>query len=99
MAQQPHHPQSPRQAPLILQPQKPPSRKRFRWTLFLGIPAVVLFLMWLAQGLDPSFSWSGILQAANVRDTERFTMLATLGVLGCAICLVWRVLRSGNGKG
>ncbi len=70
---------------------KPRRHARLTWLVVVG---VILFAMYLANGMSPVFSWEGLLQAWGIRNKERFTMLATLGVIGCAMCLLYRVLRS-----
>ena len=85
---------SPPSPPQFTPPSRGPTPKRrlrLTWIVAVG---VILFAMYLAAGLTPSFTWAGILEAANILNTERFTMLATIGVIGAVICLVWRVLRS-----
>ena len=71
----------------------PKRRLRLTWIFMVG---VILFAMYLAAGLTPSFTWAGILEAANILNTERFTTLATLGVIGVVICLVMRIVRRGK---
>ena len=81
-----------RQQPMYVRRRRRKPRWRFRWG-WLGILGLILGAMWLAAGLTPSFSWRSVIRAVGVRHVELFTMLATLGVLGVALCLVIRVLR------
>ena len=81
-----------RQRPVYLRRRRGKPRWRLRWR-WVGVLALILAAMWLADGLTPSFSWMGVIRAAGVRNVESFTMLATLGVIGVAMCLVIRVLR------
>lgn len=67
-------------------------RRKFRWFL-LTIPLAVLAAQWLAQGLEPAFTWDDVLDALRVRDRTKVTMLATLGVLVTAAVAIVRVVR------
>jgi hypothetical protein len=71
----------------------PRGRPRLTWLAVLG---VILFAMYLANGMTPSFSWQGLMDLWSIHDTDRFTMLATFGVIGVVVCLVMRVLRNTN---
>ena len=59
----------------------------------MTIPLAVLATQWLAQGLEPAFSWDDVLDALRVRDRTKVTMLATLGVLVTAAVAIVRVVR------
>ena len=87
-----HGPPRQRQRPIHLRRRRRKPRWRFRWT-WAGILGLLLAAMWLTDGLTPSFSWHRVIREAGVRNVESFTMLATLGVIGVALCLAIRVLR------
>lgn len=68
-------------------------RRRFRASLVL-VPLTLAALMWLAQGVRAPMSWHGFITGVlQVKNTERYTMLATLGVSLIAVTAVLRVLR------
>ena len=52
--------------------------------------------MWLADGLEPSFAWFEFLKVAGIQNQEKFTMLATVGVLVVVILIIMRVLRPSD---
>ena len=87
----PPYPQ-PQQADAHTRRRRRPRRRRFRWFL-LSIPIAILAANWIAQGIEPAFSWDDVLDALNVRDRSRVTMLATLGVLVTAAVAIVRVVR------
>lgn len=75
-------------------PKRRRSRRRFRASLIL-VPMTLAALMWLAQGVQSPVSWHGfITDVLHVKDTERYTMLTTLGVIIIAVIAVIRVLRT-----
>jgi hypothetical protein len=80
----PQHPGYPR-------PGRRRPRRKFRWYL-LTIPLVLFAAKWLAQGIEPAFTWEGVLDALRVRDRERLTQLATLGVLITTAIAIYRVV-------
>lgn len=87
---------------VYVRPRRRPRKRRLRgrWYLLL-VPLLILSAMWLAQGLEPARSWNEVMISFGVRDRERYTQLATLGVLIVAALAVWRVLqrrRSPDGR-
>lgn len=67
--------------------------RNFRWNL-LWIPIACLFLAWMFSGVRSGFSWEDVMQTMNVRNEERFTRLAVLGVVLIAITAIWRLCRN-----
>lgn len=86
---QPRRP-SPRVVYVRRRPRRP--RRRFHWFL-LAVPLVILSAVWLGQGIQPAATWEEVMDALNVRSRERYTQLATLGVLITAGLAVSRVVR------
>lgn len=64
---------------------------RPRWSVLIVL-AVLAFFMWLAQGIHPAFSWPQLLNAINIEKTqERYSQLASLGVIAISITLIARI--------
>ena len=70
-----------------------PSRKRgeFRWGIVFVI-AILLLLAWMASGARAGLSWDRVMDFLHVKNRERYTQLAVLGVAICAILGIARVL-------
>jgi hypothetical protein len=54
---------------------------------------VVVLAAWLATGIEPSFSWSSLMDLLQVRNREAYTRLAILGLLVVAIVAIAKILR------
>ena len=75
-------------------PQEPP---RFRWGCIWVVVAIAL-AMWLAAGSKPAITWDSVMDLLHVKNRERYTQLAVLGVLICGACAVARILGYGKRK-
>ena len=83
----------PRQRVVYVKPRRHRRPKRpFRWYVVL-IPLLILFVMWLAEGLRPALSWNDFMDVLGIRQRERWSQLAALGVIICATLAILRVLR------
>lgn len=77
---------------VYLRPAQRPQRRVFRWWLIL-VPLLLLFIMWLRQGLTPAWSFDEIADACGTSSRSKFAQLAALGVFICTGLIVLRVLR------
>ena len=76
-------------------PQPPPKPKyRFRWSVFVGVPLVVAALLFLLNGIEPSFQFEDIMRALHVFHEDRYVRLACLGVVCIALLLGVRLFRN-----
>ncbi len=64
--------------------------RRFRWELIV-LPASLYGLWWLLSTIKPAFSWDDFLNLIHIKDKQRFSQLAILGISICSICAVMRV--------
>ena len=99
--QQPNNNEFQRHWPPMQQMPQAPSpkrRRRFRWELFVGLPLLLLALIWIYNSIEIGFSWDELLDKWDIADKPRFTALAILGVLACCVCAIARVLRSKEGE-
>jgi hypothetical protein len=67
----------------------------FRWPVVYVIFALLL-AAWLASGATPAITWDGVMDLLNVKNRERYTQLAVLGVTICAALAIARVLRTAR---
>ena len=82
----------PRRQAASVRPRRRRPKRRFRWC-FILVPLLILFVMWVAKGIEPALSWDEAMDALGVRNRERWTQLATLGALVTAGVAILRVLR------
>ena len=74
--------------------------KRFKWLLVL-IPLVIIAGLWLSKGMEPAQTWDQFMTRIGIKNRERYTELAVIGVLCVGVVAVIKVLRSSeneNGK-
>lgn len=77
---------------VYLRPAQRPQRRVFRWWLIL-VPLLLLFIMWLGQGLTPALSFDELADACGTTSRGKFAQLVALGVLISTGLVVLRVLR------
>ncbi len=81
--------QPPQQQP----PQPPAPRYRFRWPVYFWLPLVMGALLWFISGIDLPFRFYEITEALHIRHTERYELLASLGILCVSALLIIKVLQ------
>ena len=89
--QYPNQPYQPQPQPP--QPEPPEPEYRFRWAIFIGIPAVILVFLWLLSGIEPSFAFSDIMEVFNVVNENAYVRLACLAAVLIAVTLIVKFLR------
>jgi len=80
------------QQPIVVRPRRSKPTWRFRWEILWVLLAILLGL-WLLSGVEPAGTFEDIMYALNVRNTDRYSRLAIIGILACGICAIVRVLR------
>lgn len=88
-----------RQRPIIVRPPRKPRQRRRRWRprwSLLLIPAAVLLGAYVISHIELAFTWDDVMDALDIRDRQRYTMLAVLGCL--CVAGVWIAKVLGNDK-
>ena len=77
----------------VNQAPQPPQRSqyRFRTALWIGVPITVLVFLWFIGGVDIAFSFLEITSALGVMLTNRYVLLACLGVTCVTVLLIIKV--------
>ena len=78
------------------QPVQRQPRYRFRWPIYVGIPAVVITFLWFVGGLEIVFAFANIMGFLGVALTNRYVLLACLGITSVTILLIVKVFRKNN---
>ena len=87
-------PQQPQQPQPVQQQQRP--RYRFRWPIYLGIPAVIIIFLWFIGGMEVGFEFSDITEALEVVATDRYVFLACLGISCVTILLIVKAVKKNS---
>ena len=83
------------QPPQPPQPPEPPEPQfRFRWSIFVGIPLVILAFLWLLGNIIPSFQFTDIMDSLDVVNENAYVRLACLGIFLIAITLIVKSLKN-----
>ncbi len=80
---------------IVRRPHRP--RTTVRWSVLL-VPLAILFAAWVISGIQPAGTWKEVMDFLHVKNRERYTQLACLGVALIAIVAIARVLGYGRGK-
>ena len=81
--------------PYDLQPPEPPEPKyRFRWGIFVGVPLTIAAVLFVVNGIDPSFQFQDIMKELGVLNQPRYVRLACLCVLGITVLLIAKLFRN-----
>jgi len=77
---------------------QPPLRPqyRFRTAWWLGVPVIVIVFLWFIGGLDVAFSFLDIASVFGVALTDRYVLLACLGIVLITITLIAKALTKKN---
>ena len=81
-----------KQRPTRVRPRRPRHRWRSRWPLLL-VPAAILLAAYVISHIEVAVTWDDVMDALDIRDRERYTMLAVLGCLCVACVWIAKVLR------
>jgi len=74
------------------QPQQP--RYHFRWPIYVGVPLVVVAFLWFVSGIEIAFAFADIMRTLGVVATNRYVLLACLGIACVTILLIVKSLKN-----
>ena len=72
----------------VNQPPPPEPKYRFRWSIFVGIPLAICVLLFLFNGIEPSFAFEDIMRTLGVINENRYVRMVCLCVVGIVILLI-----------
>jgi hypothetical protein len=75
------------------EPPPPEPKYRFRWSIFVGIPVVIGAILFLLNGIDPSFEFEDLMYGLGVVNENRYVRFTCLLVVCIAILLVVKLFR------
>jgi len=90
--------QPPGQPPTVQLPQPTPPNRRFRWEVFVLLPAAILTFLWLKHGMLPSFQFEELLDYLNIANKDRFVRLITLGIVCIVVVSAYKALTRHSDK-
>ena len=74
--------------------QSPEPRYRFRWAVFVGVPLVLATILFLLNGIDPSFEIEDLLYKLKVINQNRYIRMMCLMVVCIAVLLIVKLFRN-----
>ncbi|MFC1793572.1 hypothetical protein ACFL3Q_08310 [Planctomycetota bacterium] len=84
------------QQPVVRQKQRK-KKPKFRKTWLL-VPIATALSLFVLTNIDAAYSWSDILEWANVREEEKFTKLCVLGLIIVGVVAVRKILKDPQNK-
>ncbi len=75
-------------------PEPPDPKYRFRWAVFVGVPVVIAAVLFVLNGIDPSFEIEDLLKKLGVANQNRYVRMMCLMVVGIAILLIVKLFRN-----
>jgi hypothetical protein len=75
-------------------PAGPPEPKyRFRWSVFVGVPLAICALLFVLNGIEPSFQFEDIMRRLHVFHEDHYVRLGCLAVVCITTLLILKSLR------
>ena len=76
------------------EPEPPEPKYRFRWAIFVGIPVTIGALLFVLNGIEPSFEFEDLMRWAGVLNQNRYVRLGCLCVACLVILLIAKLFRN-----
>ena len=76
------------------EPQPPEPKWRFRWAVFIGAPLAIAALLFLLNGIDPSFQIEDLMDWFGVINQNRYVRMMCLMVLCIAVILIVKLFKN-----
>ncbi len=77
-------------------PQPVEPKFRFRWVVFAGVPLVIAAILFLLNGIDPSFEIEDLLYKLKVINQNRYIRMMCLMVVCIAVLLIVKLFRNNS---
>lgn len=77
-------------------PQPVEPKFRFRWAVFAGVPLVIGAILFLLNGIDPSFEIEDLLYKLKVINQNRYIRMMCLMVICIATLLIVKLFRNNS---
>ena len=74
-------------------PEAPRPKGRIRWAVFAGVPLAIAAVLFVLNGIDPSFEIKDLLNKLGVVNQNRYVRMMCLMVVCIAILLIVRLFR------
>ena len=75
-------------------PESPEPKYRFRWAIFVGVPLVIAAVLFVLNGIDPSFEIEDLLDWLGVINQNRYVRMMCLMVLCIAVILIVKLFKN-----
>jgi len=75
-------------------PEPPEPRGRVRWSVLLGVPIVLGVVLFVLNGIEPSFQFEDLMRALGVANQNRYVRLACLCVVGLVAIVIAKLSRN-----
>jgi len=75
-------------------PQPSEPRHRFRWSIFIGVPVVIGAVIFVLNGIDPSFEIEDLLDWLGVIKQNRYIRMMCLMVVCIAVLLIVKLFKN-----
>ena len=85
------------QRPVLVRPPQRKKKPRFR-KAWLYVPITTAIALFVLTHIDVAYSWSDIMEWANVREEEKFTKLCVLGLIVVGVVAVRKILKDPQDK-
>jgi formate hydrogenlyase subunit 3/multisubunit Na+/H+ antiporter MnhD subunit len=98
MQQQPPRGQFQGQRPVMVMPQPPQPKRRFRWSLIV-VPGAVLLAIYVVRAVGTAlsaFSWNDFLDRLGIVHKDRFSAIALMMCACLAIVALAKILGWGS---
>lgn len=76
------------------QPEPSGPKWRFRWAVFVGIPLVIAAILFVLNGIDPSFEIENLMEWLGVIKQSRYVRMMSLMVVCIAVLLIVKLFKN-----
>jgi hypothetical protein len=85
------------QQPVFVRQKQKKEKPKFR-KAWLLVPIATAMTLFVLTNIDVAYSWSDIMEWANIREEEKFTKLCLLGLIIVGVVAVHKILKDPQNK-